>query len=144
MSWNQLMQEGRAELRKPDAIELKGLRAIVVRNLADAALPGLSADNRLGLAYEAGLTAATMAIRCAGYRVKGSAHHKTTFEALVLAMGSGVEDDADLFDRYRRERNVASYDAAGRVSASQAQDALREATRLIGVVESTNHPQFAG
>jgi hypothetical protein len=110
---------------------------LVARNLKDAALPRLSPDNRLGLSYEAGLILAKMAVACAGFRVKGTAHHKTMFEVLPLAMGDGVQDVTDFLERCRRERNAISDDAAGTVSASEAAAApdrslMRSATSRLG------------
>lgn len=119
------------------------MRALVARNLKDAALAGLSADNKLGLAYEAGLILAKMTVACAGYRVKGLGHHKTMFEVLPLAMGPSVQTTADFFEECRRDRNSISYDAAGTVSESEAEDALNEAVAFELTVEgwiAANHP----
>jgi len=107
----------------------------VARNLKDAALAGLSADNKFGLAYEAALILAKMAVACAGYRVKGSAHHRTTFEALPLAMGRAAQANADFFEQCRRSRNLISYDVAGIITASQAATVYAEATAFEQAVE---------
>ncbi len=86
-----------------------------------------------------------MAVACAGFRVKGTAHHKTMFEVLPLAMGDGVQDVADFLERCRRERNAISYDAAGTVSASEAAAALDEICNFETRVErwiTDNHPSL--
>ncbi len=143
MTWTQFLSQGRVERHAPTKQEIDDLRGLVARNLKDAALPRLSADNKLGLAYEAGLILAKMAVACAGYRVKGLGHHKTMFEVLPLAMGSQVQTTADFFERCRRERNTISYDAAGTVSDSEAAAALTEAVGFEVTVESwitNNHP----
>ena len=57
---------------------IEALRGVVERNAADAGLAELSADNRFGLAYEAGLLTAKMAIACSGHRVMGPAIHLPT------------------------------------------------------------------
>lgn len=142
MTWTHYLNQGRVDRHTPTKQELDDMRGLVARNLKDAALPELSADNRLGLAYEAGLILAKMAVACAGYRVKGLGHHKTMFEVLPLAMGSGVQTTADFFEQCRRERNSISYDAAGTVSESKAAAALNEATAFEATVENwiaTNH-----
>jgi hypothetical protein len=41
----------------------------VGRDLADAAIPGLSEDRRFATAYNAALQTGKMAIACAGYRI---------------------------------------------------------------------------
>jgi hypothetical protein len=66
--------------------ELDDLRAVVARDLADAAILELSADRRFATAYNAVLQIAKMVIACAGYRVSGLGHHQTTFEAVELAI----------------------------------------------------------
>ena len=45
------------------------MRALIARDLADAAVPGLSADRRFATAYNAALQVANTAIASAGYRV---------------------------------------------------------------------------
>jgi hypothetical protein len=47
--------------------ELDDLRAVIRRDLSDAAIPALSEDRRFATAYNAALQAAKMAVACAGY-----------------------------------------------------------------------------
>lgn len=95
MSWRKLLDEQRVERHKATKREIDDLRAAVERNLTDAGITGLSADNRFGIAYEAVLLPAKMAVACAGYRVKGPGAHKTMFAAVELAMGAGVSNLID-------------------------------------------------
>jgi hypothetical protein len=86
------------------------MRALVVRDLADAKVPGLSADRRFATAYNAALQAASMAIACVGYRVTAKiGHHKITFYSANLALGAGAVKYADYFETCRRKRNVIDY-----------------------------------
>lgn len=143
MTWTHYLNQGRLDRHVPTRQELDDQRGLVARNLQDADIPALSTDNRLALAYEAALVLATIAIACAGYRVKGFGHHKTTFEVLPFAMGPGVQAAADFFERCRRDRNRVSYDVAGVVSVSEAAEALREAVAFEVAVESwvaAHHP----
>lgn len=110
VSWKALLANHRVERHTATRRELDDLRSAVDRNLLDAALPGLSADNRFGLAYEAALPLAKMAVACAGYRAKGHAAHQTTFLALEQAMGRGISAEADYLDACRRKRHILSYD----------------------------------
>ncbi|MBI1849130.1 MAG: hypothetical protein HYR85_02170 [Planctomycetes bacterium] len=115
----------------------------MARNVADAALVGLSPDNKFGLAYDAVLLLSKMAIACAGYRVKGQGAHRTTFEALQLALGPTIAQKADYFDRCRRKRNEFSYDVAGVVSAREAQELLEHTRQFEKTVEAwiaKHHP----
>src|SRR5688500_4045463 len=90
MTWQQLLTTRRLQPYTTNPHELAGLRAVVARDLADAALPGLSADRRFATAYDAVLQCATMVVARAGYRVHSGGHHHTAFVALELAMGSSV------------------------------------------------------
>jgi hypothetical protein len=126
MTWQELLATHRIESHVTSKQELDDLRRAVGRNLQDAALPGLSADNKFGLAYEAGLLLAKMAVACAGYRVKGQGAHQTTFVAIKLAMGPSIAVTASYLDRCRRKRNEISYDTAGLVSNTEAEELAAE------------------
>ena len=69
MSWKQLLAGRKVHTHQTSKQELDELRAVVKRDLADAALPALSEDRRFATAYNAALQAARMAVACAGYRV---------------------------------------------------------------------------
>jgi hypothetical protein len=69
MSWKQLLAQRKVQLHTTSKQELDGLRALIERDLTDAALSGLSADRRFATAYNAALQTAKMVIACAGYRV---------------------------------------------------------------------------
>jgi hypothetical protein len=145
VSWRRLLADNRAERHEATKQELDDVRAAVERNLRDASIKQLSADNRFGLAYEAALLLAKMVVACAGYRVKGPGAHKTMFDAVEVAMGAEVSDAALYFDRCRRKRNDLSYDAAGIISETEAEELLEEAGRFRVSVESwisKYYPQF--
>lgn len=132
----------------PTKTEIDDLRGVVARNLADAALPGLSADNRLGLAYEAALVLSKMAVHATGYRVRSGVPgaHAITLQGSELAIGPSVSKTIAYFDRVRRMRNRLSYDVAGSVSDSEATSALTQATAFQKLVEAwiaTNHAALA-
>ena len=55
MTWKDLLDKNLAERHKTSTEELADLRNAVERNLDDAAVSQLSADNRFGLAYEGAL-----------------------------------------------------------------------------------------
>ena len=67
MSWKQLLTQRKVQLHTTSKQELDGLRALIERDLTDAALAGLSADRRFATAYNAALQTAKMVI--AGARV---------------------------------------------------------------------------
>lgn len=110
MSWKQFLAKNEIRAHQTSKQELNNIRALIARDLADAALDGLSADPRFATAYNAALQAGTMAIACSGYRVSARAgHHAVTFEAAHLAIGAEAATLADYFDVCRRKRNVIDY-----------------------------------
>jgi hypothetical protein len=136
MSWDRLLAAGRIARHRTSAAELDALRAAIARNLRDAALPGLSADNRYGLAYEGGLLAAKMAVAAAGYRVKAvPGAHRVTFEAVALAIGPSVEPLVSYFELARRRRNELSYEAAEVVTDRDAEEMAQQAETLRRMVD---------
>ena len=82
MSWKELLDRGSVERRAPDKTELEELLRAGARQIADARVPGLSAEGSFQLAYAGVLALATASIRAAGFRVRqGEGHHRRTFEA---------------------------------------------------------------
>ena len=71
MTWKELLADARVEPHVTTTQELRDLGTAVGRNLRDVAVTGLSADNKFGLAYEAGLLLAKMTIACAATGSKG-------------------------------------------------------------------------
>jgi hypothetical protein len=116
-------------------VEIHDLRQVVERDLKDAAITALSDDRRFATAYNAALQSSKMAIACCGYRVVGQSHHQTTFEALMLAVGTGVKSLATYLETCRRKRNIVDYDAASIVSTTEADELLAKATELSKIVE---------
>lgn len=120
------------------------LRALVARNLKDAGVKGLSADNRFGLVYGAALILAKMVIAVAEYRVRGQSARFTTFEALEVAMGEQSKPFSIYFDRCRRKRNTLSYDAAGVVTETEAPEILKQVEAFRTSVEECLKAETGG
>ena len=96
MSWKALLAARKIHTHQSSKQELDELRAVVRRDLADAALPALSEDRRFATAYNAALQAARMATACAGYRVAAvPGHHALSFECAGFALGKQA-DKADV------------------------------------------------
>jgi uncharacterized protein (UPF0332 family) len=145
VTWKQLLANSAVQRHRTSVKELASIRAVIARDLADAAIKGLSADRCFATAYNAALQAAQVAIACAGYRVSGAGHHKTSFEALELAMGRSVASYSDYFDRCRRKRNVIDYDDAFVATATEAEEILAKAREFAEIVEqwiAKNHPSL--
>ena len=124
------------------------MRALVARDLADAQVPGLSADRRFATAYNAALQTANMAIACAGYRVTAkTGHHKVTVEAITLAVGTAVSAYADYFETCRRKRNVIDYTRSHVATDSEADEIVskaREFYELVGGWIKSKFPTLKG
>ncbi len=129
------MAEGRVARHESSPGELESLRAAIARDLADAKIESLSLDNRFGLAYEAALLLARMAIAHAGYRVKGQGAHQTHFLALPVAMGAKLRDLSNYFDHCRRKRNIISYEAADVATETEVRALLRAVKKFRADVE---------
>lgn len=147
MSWQVLLATNRLQAHTPSQLEVAQLRAVIERDLKDAALAALSEDRRFATAYNAVLQLAKMVIACAGYRVTTrQGHHQASFQALELAMGSSVVDLVRYFDTCRRKRNTVDYDQADLVSETEAQELLQKAQEFRTLVEGwvmQHHPQLA-
>jgi uncharacterized protein (UPF0332 family) len=135
MTWQSLLQSQRIRPHRTSQQELDDLRDVVERDLQDAAIKALSADRRFATAYNAVLQLAKIVIACSGYRVVGSGHHLTTFEALEIAMGQPVSALVAYFDTCRRKRNQVDYDCANAATETEAEDLLREAEEFRDLVE---------
>jgi len=114
--------------------EIGDLLRISDRDLAACQAKGLPADWRLAIAYNAGLQAATAALAAAGYRASRDNHHYRVIQALEFTVAADRKL-IDIFDGFRKKRNVTNYDAAGSVSDGEAAEMLRLATRLRSEVE---------
>jgi hypothetical protein len=104
VSLQTLLRSKRLHRHKTSPSELDELRAVVERDLKDAAITQLSADRRFAVAYNAVQQLAKMVLACAGYRTSTShgGHHATTFEAAGLILGSTHQAQIDYFDTCRQ------------------------------------------
>ena len=147
MSLAALLASKRIERHLTNSNELAGLRKLVARDLADATVPGLSADRTFATSYNAVLHLSKMFLACAGYRVSATfpGQHQTTFEAAGLVLGAAARQLTDYFETCRRKRNVIDYDSAGVTTESQAAELLGKATQYQKLVEgwiAKNHPKY--
>lgn len=146
MNWKALLASGTVQPHKTSTKEIEGLRQLVARDLADAAVEGLSADRRFATAYNAVLQLSKMAIACDGYRVtSGLGHHQKSFEAVKAALGKTGEPLADYFETCRRKRNHIDYDASEVVTETEAEEMLEKAREFQELVEgwiAKRHPAF--
>jgi hypothetical protein len=147
VTWERLLEAKRIHPHRTSSQELEDLRAVVDRDLRDAALDGLSDDRRFATAYNAILQLAKMAIACAGYRVSSrQENHKITIAALELALGKSSSALIDYFETCRRKRNALDYDLANIVSETESKELLGKAQGFKETIENwiaKTYPQFA-
>lgn len=145
MTWKQLLAENRVAAEPTSRPEIKDLRAVVHRNLADAQIRKLSEDGRYGHAYDAARILANIMVRASGYRVKGDGGgHYNTFLALKTA-DPAFAKKAVYFDACRRKRNTFLYEQANIVSHTEAEELLWHASGFSLEVDAwlkKHHPNL--
>jgi len=77
----------------------------------------------MNIAYNAALQAATAALATAGYRASRDQHHYRVIQSLRETLRIDVQT-ANIFDAFRKKRNVTGYERIGLVSDADA-DAMR-------------------
>jgi hypothetical protein len=128
MTWAELLAKKTVSAIPPTKEELDNLRSIVARSLGDVTAPGLSADSRFIMAYDAARTLSLIIVRASGYRPRTVGGHYNTFLALEAADPVFAKMSA-YFDGCRMKRNTSEYDFAGGVTDT-------DATALLSAVET--------
>ncbi len=147
MSLSEWLADGSVKALPSSGTEIVRLLAIVDRSLADANVPGLSADRQFAIAYEAALQLATMVIRACGYRTSSSSsgHHWRTLSLLPELMGTGQRERRRYLDSCRRARNQADYDRVGAISEADLLELLEDTLSFRAEVLEwlgENHPDL--
>lgn len=123
---------------------LRLLRA-AQRNLEDAGLGALSADNRFDAAYKTIMQCAMLGLWVNGYRTSTNqpGHHLTAIQSLTLTMNVPKET-VIVLDALRKQRNLNDYEddpiADGALAAC-----LDEAEKLLAYTRqwlATHHPEL--
>ena len=136
-TWQQWLAKGDVKTHQTSKQELDNLRALIARDLADAAITELSADRRFATAYNAALQTGTLAIACSGYGVSArSGHHKVTFEAAAVAVGKEASALSDYFDTCRRKRNIIDYMTSSVATDTEADELLGKVREFHQLVET--------
>ena len=144
MSLKDWLKSGWLTEHKTSAQEIRNLLDVADRDLTDCLSPGLSADWRLNIAYNAALQAATAALAVCGYRATRDSHHYRIIQSLAHTIGA----DAKLinkFDQFRKKRNIGGYEQAGLVSEQEANEMISFAKRLRKEIKrwlEMNHPSL--
>jgi hypothetical protein len=124
--------------------EIADLLAVADRDLQDCTAPGLSADWRLNIAYNAALQLATAALAACGYRAVREAHHFRVIQSLIYTIDLPAQVVTQ-FDAFRKKRNIGGYERAGMVSDHEANEMLSLAKDIRKKVENwlrNNYPEL--
>lgn len=146
MSLQQWLDNSWIKSIEPSRQEVAGLLAIAEREIADAALAGMSSDGRFEHAYNAVRSLSQLALHAAGFAVpKGGRQHEWTIGSLKYTLAGDWVEKADHFDYCRRLRNKSLYDRSGMTQQRDADDLLCEATKLMAAVQAwleKDHPRL--
>lgn len=118
------------------------LLAAAVRNLADAQLAQLSAENRFDAAYKCIMQCAMLGLWARGYRTSTSqpGHHQTALQALPLTMGL-PNDIIIVVDALRKQRNLNDYEGDP-ISDAVVRECLNQADALLTHTRGFLQTQF--
>ena len=130
----------------PDRAAIVRLLAAAERNLADAKLAGLSAENRFDTSYKAIMQCAMAALQANGYRTLTSqpGHHQTALQALPLTIGLPSQRMI-LLDALRKQRNLADYqgDTVPEQTAAECFDQAQQLLAEVKVWLAAHKPKLA-
>lgn len=118
------------------------LLAAASRNLADAQLKQLSAENRFDAAYKCIMQCAMLGLAAHGYRTSTSqpGHHQTALQALPLTMGL-PSDIIIVLDSLRRQRNRNDYEGDP-IADSAVAECITQARALLAHTQKFLQAQF--
>ncbi len=135
MSLQNLLAIGQLQAHTPDAASIAKLMQAARRNLADAGIAQLSADNRFDAAYKCIMQCAMLGLWANSYRTSTSrpGHPQTAIQSLGLTMGV-AQPDIIVLDALRRQRNVSDYEGDP-VSTATLQACMDHAARLLSHAE---------
>jgi len=130
---------------EPDGAAIRRLLEAAARNIADAHVVEVSAENRFDAAYKAIMQLANASLQASGFRTLTSkpGHHQTMLQLLVKSVGLDGETMV-LLDSLRKQRNVADY-SGDLIPESAMNECIQQALKLQQVVLkwfAENHSEF--
>lgn len=123
---------------------MRDLLGVIDRDLHDCTAPGISADWRLAIAYNAALQIAITSLAAEGYRPARESHHYRAVQSLAMTLGVDSSIIAQL-DAFRKKRNISDYERAGAVSEGEVQELVTLAQHLRGELAAwlrAAHPEL--
>lgn len=113
---------------------IKRLINAAKRNIDDAKITVISAENRFDAAYKAIMQIANAALQMHGYRTLTSkpGHHQTMIQSLVKTLGIDTKM-VILLDAMRKQRNIIDYDGDS-IPESTVENCIVQAQKLLDSV----------
>ncbi len=145
MSLNALVKAQLLKAHTPTRDQIAKIFGVVDRDLEDSKR-NLSPDGQFNIAYNAALQLCAIALLAEGWKADKLKAHYLTIATLPKILGADWQDGADYLDTCRAKRNGLEYDAAGKVSASEARELREFATELREAVVAwleEKHPKLS-
>lgn len=122
-------------LLKRQEVNVKSIDRILLRAQKDlrTAKANLAIDEGIAytVAYLAMLHAGRAVMFLKGYRPDDGCQHKTVVEFVFYVMGAESKELVNHFDKMRRKRNAFTYDVDIAISKTEAENALKTATKFV-------------
>jgi hypothetical protein len=135
------------EKAAPDAAVIGRLLSAARRNIADARVTEISAENRFDAAYKAIMQLANAALQANGFRTLTSkpGHHMTMIQTLNQTIGVDKRT-VIVLDALRKQRNVADYSGDVVPMSTVEECVLRAEALLKSVIDwlKVNKPELLG
>jgi uncharacterized protein (UPF0332 family) len=111
MSLANLLKINQLQVHNPSQDAVQRLLEAAKRNLADAHIAEISAENRFDAAYKCIMQCAMLALWVNGYRTSTSqpGHHQTAIQTLPTTIGL-EQSTVIVLDALRKQRNVSDYE----------------------------------
>ncbi len=128
-TFNDWIRFGWLKEHKPSREEIANLFGLADRDLEACTTPGLVADWRFNIAYNAALQLATAALAASGYAAERSNHRYRVIQSLELTIGLDT-GQVQKFDLFRKKRNIRDYERADAVSEIETNEMYLLASEL--------------
>src|SRR5438034_8639110 len=126
MSLQNWLQMGYLIKHQATVAEVRSLLGVVERELADAAVAGLSDDGRFTHAYDAALLLCKLALHASGFEVqkRAAGHHALWINSLEFTLGDTHKGTLIHLSKSSKLRHTSLYDHAGVAQKQDADDLL--------------------
>jgi len=137
MIYDELLRPGRIREEKVSRLSVRQALERAERDLQVAArLIAEDLDWAFAISYNAVLQASRAYMFAQGYRPASAEGHKNTFAFMRIALGEEHEELITYFDRMRVKRNQATYNVAGLITETEAQNLLEKARDFVAWIHN--------